>query len=262
MFHTLLLLTSAFASSLCNDGWVSPSTGPGTCSHHGGIAEGRDYYIPPSPPSTSNSQQLPTGSNYQAPLPADRLGSWELQTIAHDYWGQIFFVSREYTNYSPSLRFVTFDYACYPDRLGSNPPGELIQLTVSTFGGYLSNPPSARADESDPYLQVWSSNGAEFKRIYSWEVEVPRDGANIHFVKKTNNMSSPNQAEGVLYLTQEDIGTITLSDKLIVIVHTSNGYEDFEIPMSGAIANITIAKTYCLEYAKKNVGQYGVRDVL
>ena len=39
------LITSASAGSICNDGWVSPSEGSGTCSYHGGIA---DYTTPSS----------------------------------------------------------------------------------------------------------------------------------------------------------------------------------------------------------------------
>ena len=40
MFTSLLLLlltSSARGGSICNDGWVSPSEGSGTCSYHGGI---------------------------------------------------------------------------------------------------------------------------------------------------------------------------------------------------------------------------------
>ena len=36
MIIALLFLSKAFAGTLCNDGWVSPSEGSGTCSHHGG----------------------------------------------------------------------------------------------------------------------------------------------------------------------------------------------------------------------------------
>lgn len=35
----VLLAVVAHAGTLCNDGWVSPSSGSGTCSQHGGIAE-------------------------------------------------------------------------------------------------------------------------------------------------------------------------------------------------------------------------------
>jgi len=34
----LLLTQAALAGTLCSDGWVSSSSGSGTCSHHGGIA--------------------------------------------------------------------------------------------------------------------------------------------------------------------------------------------------------------------------------
>lgn len=37
----LLTLTSSPASAtVCEDGWISPSTGSGTCSWHGGIEDG------------------------------------------------------------------------------------------------------------------------------------------------------------------------------------------------------------------------------
>ena len=29
--------TLVLPDTLCNDGWVSGSVGPGTCSHHGGV---------------------------------------------------------------------------------------------------------------------------------------------------------------------------------------------------------------------------------
>jgi len=60
---TTLAITcgNAFANpstrTLCSDGWVSPSTGSGTCSWHGGISggsSGGDYYY--SPPSGGGSQ--------------------------------------------------------------------------------------------------------------------------------------------------------------------------------------------------------------
>jgi hypothetical protein len=45
----------AFAT-VCADGWISSSTGPGTCSHHGGIYHGVPMVLaipapPPAPPS-------------------------------------------------------------------------------------------------------------------------------------------------------------------------------------------------------------------
>lgn len=40
-----MLISSASAQSICSDGWLSPSSGRGTCSHHGGVSSG-DYTIP------------------------------------------------------------------------------------------------------------------------------------------------------------------------------------------------------------------------
>ena len=44
-FIVSLFCADSFATP-CADGWQSPSTGRGTCSHHGGIDHG-SYYIPP-----------------------------------------------------------------------------------------------------------------------------------------------------------------------------------------------------------------------
>jgi hypothetical protein len=41
--------------TLCNDGWVSPSTGSGTCSNHGGIADGTPPRNSGQSSSTSSS---------------------------------------------------------------------------------------------------------------------------------------------------------------------------------------------------------------
>lgn len=45
LFLPLLFSTLALATP-CNDGWESPSSGSGTCSHHGGVYHG-SYYVPP-----------------------------------------------------------------------------------------------------------------------------------------------------------------------------------------------------------------------
>lgn len=44
-FLALSFLTTIANATPCNDGWESPSTGSGTCSHHGGIAY--NSYDPP-----------------------------------------------------------------------------------------------------------------------------------------------------------------------------------------------------------------------
>jgi len=54
----LLALNNAFAGSICNDGWVSDSTGSGTCSHHGGVAAGGALYYPPYSTTNINTDLL------------------------------------------------------------------------------------------------------------------------------------------------------------------------------------------------------------
>lgn len=48
-------VSMASAGSLCSDGWVSGSTGSGTCSWHGGISSGGVYY-----PGTTTIYKVPT----------------------------------------------------------------------------------------------------------------------------------------------------------------------------------------------------------
>jgi hypothetical protein len=40
-------MQAALAHATCKDGWVSPSYGSGTCSHHGGIDHSYPYYPGP-----------------------------------------------------------------------------------------------------------------------------------------------------------------------------------------------------------------------
>jgi len=47
LFLTLSFLTAFANATPCADGWESPSTGSGTCSHHGGIAENLSSYVSP-----------------------------------------------------------------------------------------------------------------------------------------------------------------------------------------------------------------------
>ena len=65
----------ASTRTMCSDGWVSPSTGSGTCSWHGGIAgggSGGGYYTPPSGGSSGGSYVNPslthwTGRYFSSP---------------------------------------------------------------------------------------------------------------------------------------------------------------------------------------------------
>ena len=246
MLSTLLFLASAFAGSLCNDGWVSPSTGPGTCSHHGGVAGGGSYYIPPSIPRAS-----PT-STYRPPPPADELGAWTRESGVTNSGMPFFSTDRQYTDFSPSLKVSSFSYACYkPDTL---PVGEIVILALDRAEGYVNpNPsipqPHLRADVSDPYLQVWASTGSSHTRIYSWSASVKNDGLIIE--KSTNNIVGADTRPHA-GLSQEDFKTIISSDKITVFVTSTTGVDEFEIPMMGAATNITATRAQCTQAAAAN----------
>jgi len=57
LFLTLSFLTTFADATPCNDGWESPSSGSGTCSHHGGIAGGSIGYYPTYPTSSGTGYQ-------------------------------------------------------------------------------------------------------------------------------------------------------------------------------------------------------------
>lgn len=44
----LLISSQVYAGAVCQDGWVSSSTGSGTCSHHGGVSVWTSTYAPPA----------------------------------------------------------------------------------------------------------------------------------------------------------------------------------------------------------------------
>ena len=57
----LILLASIALATPCNDGWESPSSGSGTCSHHGGVGYGGyvpTTYVPTTYVPTSGDQSV------------------------------------------------------------------------------------------------------------------------------------------------------------------------------------------------------------
>lgn len=72
----LFLATSAFAGAICNDGWVSDSTGSGTCSHHRGVAVWTydvpryDPVVTPASPSAGVTS-VPRQNTAVPPVPQD-----------------------------------------------------------------------------------------------------------------------------------------------------------------------------------------------
>ena len=58
-FLVLSFLTTIANATPCNDGWESPSTGRGTCSHHGGIDRGSTRYYPATSPQVIQAPEYP-----------------------------------------------------------------------------------------------------------------------------------------------------------------------------------------------------------
>ena len=78
---------SASAGAICNDGWLSSSSGSGTCSWHGGVSS----WTSPSSyswstPSTRNSWSLPSlGSTSTYRLPNLNTYSWSTPSTRNSW---------------------------------------------------------------------------------------------------------------------------------------------------------------------------------
>lgn len=75
-----ILFGLSYATEICSDGWISNSSGSGTCSHHGGIARYPSTYVPsvslyhPMPPSIPK-------------IPLDSIGFGSVSQFASAYQG-------------------------------------------------------------------------------------------------------------------------------------------------------------------------------
>ncbi len=65
---TILLFQSALAGAVCQDGWVSSSSGSGTCSHHGGVSVWTTNYSPPA--AATRSVYSSPSAGWSTPSPA------------------------------------------------------------------------------------------------------------------------------------------------------------------------------------------------
>lgn len=188
----LLLWSMALAGTMCNDGWISSSSGSGTCSHHGGIAQGGVGTAPPAPTLASG---------------------WKLSSAVTNSGGVYFSL----TNNEPSMS-VSID--CYAYAV----VGWSFNIYLfSSSGGPLAGAMEHRHDPADGStpLNVFVRRGDMSERIVSWDVSVadgPGGGGPILLEKKMN-LQATHQAGGVLFLTDADLATIEKADLIYVTVY-------------------------------------------
>ena len=106
----ILLIQSALAGSVCVDGWVSKSSGKGTCSHHGGISGGM---VPVAVPT-----HVPAAADFPRTITKDGL---DLSHCAMQGFG-----------YSGQQRSMTCDGFLISVTSGE-PPGEYPFSPLSSF---------------------------------------------------------------------------------------------------------------------------------
>ena len=216
MIIAFFLLTKAFAGTLCNDGWVSPSEGSGTCSHHGGVSVGV-----PTPAGMSSS----TGWVYSTGV-----------TNAGAAW---FSIKR-------ADESVIVDLSCY----AYAPMGWGITIALfSPSGGDLVPTFEHRVDAADGTtpLNIFVRKGDLVERIASWDVYADHTGPLM--MSKSLNIMAPVQAGGVLYLTEEDLAKIERADLLHISVYigedTTTNLHSYKVDMTEVRTLLPSMKERC-----------------
>ena len=190
----LLLTSSAYGGSICNDGWVSPSEGSGACSYHGGIARPSGISVPSGP-------SLSSGWVFSSDVTSSGTVNFGL-------------VRRE-----PLIRVGVTCFAF-------DPVGwrfAIYLLSASGDGLALAETMDHRHDAADGTtpLDVFVRKGDTVERIVSWDVSVKDfgGGGGPLLMEKKMNVESSDQAGGVLFLTEEDLMKIERADSLHVSLY-------------------------------------------
>jgi len=221
LFLALVLSRSASAGSICSDGWISGSTGSGTCSHHGGIAGGGggSYYPTYSPTYVS------------APAPVQSttdLGHWETEKGITTAGNVRYELERTVRDASGLTNFA---YQCYPNGAGSFE--EALFIGVNNGSGYGHVDPWIASVDDDNPVHVYAVKGNTSTLLPSWEASIIEGGSLILW-KQTAGFQRNDQLGGVLLLTPSDDLTIDQADAVYVIVRKKDGTSDtYRMPMDG-----------------------------
>ena len=224
LFLTLSFLTTFANATPCADGWESPSSGSGTCSHHGGIAGGSSGYYPTYSPTyaapTVKTTAAATGWTAAAPL-VNRGGTLVMHSI------------------DKSNDQMRISYLCASEE-GKQIGGSIMiqPLNKTGWAPIISSfvHPADPADEGNN-LVVSLVTGNSISRIKSWRVSDCEDC--LILTKNFGDLVKPDaNAER---LTSDELQKFKTADYVSVTVN-----EDiYMISLAGSAAAIAATDAAC-----------------
>ena len=247
LFLTLSFLTTFANATTCNDGWESPSSGRGTCSHHGGIAGGSIGYYPAySPNEPAPTTPIPVTQARLPSIPPDttapalRLPKWPYEKSVNTK-GRV-----THTLYSPdaakrsgvwgmmSYRCIYFEADRYE---------EMITILLPSNIDYIGKESRIASVDDDSVVRVYAVKGNMSKFLPSWAAISNTDGE-LLLRKGTDGIAFNSRLDDELFLTQGDLQTIEQSEHIYVFAMNADGsYDSYEIPMDGFSASMDMLRT-------------------
>jgi len=212
----LLLTSSAYGGSICNDGWVSPSEGSGACSYHGGI-------------SARGGPSLSSGWDFSSGITNSGTVYFGLSRKDLSIWTGV-------SCYAVVPVGWTFDI--YLFSASGGPLARAMDYTHNLADGTTA-------------LNVFVRKGDAVERIVSWDVSVKdHEGRGGAFVmEKKMNVESPRQAGGVLFLTEADLMKIERADSLHVSLYVggiaTDNLNTYQLDMSELRGKLPALRQRC-----------------
>lgn len=219
-FLALSFLATIANATPCNDGWESPSTGSGTCSHHGGIAGGSSGYYPNVSPT------------YAAPAvrtTATATGWTAIAPTAHG--ADVVLSSVQKYNDQVYIR-----YLCVSGE--GKHMGSTILIAPMIWWPPIISPFVHSADPADEgnNLVVSLVTGNSISRIKSWKVQACESC--LMLSKCTEDAAYDVSAE---HLTSDELQKFKTADYVSVTVNE----DTYTISLAGSAAAIAATDAAC-----------------
>lgn len=223
-FLALSFLTTIANATPCNDGWESPSSGSGTCSHHGGIAGGSSGYYPNVSPTYAapavRTTAAATGWTSAAPL-VNRDGTLVMRSI------------------DKSNDQMYISYLCASEEGKQIGGSIMIQPLNKTGWAPIISPFVHSADPADEgnNLVVSLVTGNSISKIKSWRVSDCEDC--LILSKDFEDLAHPGaHAE---QLTSDELQKFKTADYVSVTVNE----DTYMISLAGSAAAIAATDAAC-----------------
>ena len=219
-FLALSFLTTIANATPCNDGWESPSTGSGTCSHHGGIAGGSPGYYPNGSPTHAAPavKTTATATGWTAIAPTAH-GADVVTSSVQKYNDQVY-----------------IRYMCVSGE--GKHMGSTILIAPMIWWPPIISPfvhPADPADEGNN-LVVSLVTGNSISRIKSWEVQACESC--LMLSKNTEGIAYGVSAES---LTSAELQKFKTADYVSVTVNE----DTYMISLAGSAAAIAATDAAC-----------------